>query len=116
MLRLLLRLLAVLCLAAGAYLTIMQPKETVVGVHVITKVNVSVQCSSVWDQLTHRAKPASLTLNGNAISSLPAAQNACASASRTIKKVDAGIGAGAVVTMGLSFVRRRRVRGAHAAR
>jgi hypothetical protein len=110
MLRFLLRLLAVLCLAAGAYLTIMQPKETVAGVNIIAKVNVSVQCSSVWDQLTHHAKPASLTLNGNAISSLPAAQNACNSAGRTIKRVDAGLGAGAVVFLGLSFVRRRRFR------
>ncbi|HEX3793407.1 MAG TPA: hypothetical protein VHV57_02780 [Acidimicrobiales bacterium] len=117
MLRFLLRFLALACLAVAVFLVLMQPKETVAGVNVIAKVNVSVQCSSVWDQVTHKAKPASLTLNGNAISSLPAAQNACDSASRKIKKISAGLAAGAVVLTGLSFVRRRsrRPRGAHVA-
>jgi hypothetical protein len=106
--RVLLRLIAAVALAGAIYLTIYQPKATVVGANLITKVNVGVQCSSVWDQWTNHAKPATLALNGTAITQLPAAQSSCQSASHKIKYIGGGLVAGAVVIFVLSFARLRR--------
>jgi hypothetical protein len=106
-LRFLLRLVAVLLVAGAAYLVIFQPKATVASGSLIIKANVTVQCSSVWDQWTNHAQPATLALNGTSLARLPAAQSSCASASRTIKRVAGALVAGAVVALVVSFLFRR---------
>jgi ABC-type nitrate/sulfonate/bicarbonate transport system permease component len=107
LLRFLLRVAALLLLAGAVYLVVLAPKATVASVGLGTNLNVQVQCSSVWDQETHHAQPATLAIGGHSLTSLPAAQSSCQSASRTIKEVVAGLTAGAVVAFGLSFLFRR---------
>jgi hypothetical protein len=108
MIRFTLRALAVVLLIGAVYLVVMQPKATVAQENLVTKVGLQVECSSVWSQWTHHAKPADLLLNGHPLLSVPEAQNACASASTTIKHVAEGGAGGAVVLFGLSLLRRRR--------
>ncbi len=107
MLRMLLRVVAIALLAVGVYLVVMRPTATVASTNLLTKVDIQVHCSSVWNQWTNHATPATLALNGQTLSTLPAAQSSCNSASTTIKHIAEGAGAGAIVLAGLSFVRRR---------
>jgi len=104
----LLRMIAVLLLAGAVYLVILRPTETVAGVNLVTKVNLSVQCSSLWDQWNHHARPASLDVNGSPLVPLQAAESACQGGSNKIKHVDEGLVAAAVVALGASFVFRRK--------
>jgi hypothetical protein len=104
--RIILRLVAVLAIAGAAYLVVYAPKATVLGADLITKVNVGVQCSSVWDQWTNHAQPATLALNGTSITQLPAAQSSCQSASHKIKYIAGGLVVGAVVILVVTLLRR----------
>jgi ABC-type nitrate/sulfonate/bicarbonate transport system permease component len=97
---------AILALVGAVVLVLYAPKATVAGVALV-KVNVSVQCSSVWSQETHHAQPAELTLNGHSTVPLAAAQSACQNASTTIKHIAAGLAAGGVVAIGVSLLLRR---------
>jgi hypothetical protein len=108
LIRILLRIVAVAALAVAAYLVVWQPKATVASVSLGTPINVSVQCSSLYNQWTHHAQPASLNLNSTRLVPLPAAQKACDSGSSKIKKIDAGLVIGAAVAMAVSIVFRRR--------
>ncbi len=107
-LKVLLRLLAVVLVAGAVYLVVMRPKANVLSADLGSKVTLSVQCSSVLDQWRHHAQPAVLELNSVPVTNVDAAQQDCASASRTIKHVGAGMVGGAVVVTALSFVFRRR--------
>jgi hypothetical protein len=98
---------AILLLAGAVGLVAYAPKANVVGLDLVTKVNIAVQCSSVWDQETHHAQPAELTLNGHSTVSPAAAQSACLSASHTIKHIAVGLAVGAVIALGVSFFLRR---------
>jgi hypothetical protein len=105
-LRFILRMAAVLALVGAVVLVLYAPKATVVSATLV-KVNVSVQCSSVWSQETHHAQPAELTLNGHSTVPVAAAQSACQNGSTTIKHIAAGLVAGAVVAFGVSLLLRR---------
>jgi hypothetical protein len=107
MLRFLLRIAAVLLVAGAAYLVVWQPNANVAGADLLTKVSITVQCSSLWDQWTHHAHPAALDLNGKAVVNLQAAQSSCQSASSKIKRIAAGMTVGALVAVGTSFLFRR---------
>jgi hypothetical protein len=107
-LRVVLRILAALLLAAAAYLVVLQPKDTLAGGDLITKVSIGVQCSSLSDQWLHHTKPAAVAVGGQPVTPLTAAQSSCTSASHRMKEVDAGLVAGAVVAVGISFVLWRR--------
>ncbi|HVA08626.1 MAG TPA: hypothetical protein VNG12_17975, partial [Acidimicrobiales bacterium] len=63
LIRILLRITTIVMVAVAAYLVVWQPKATVASVNLTTPINVSVQCSSLWNQWTHHAQPASLNLN-----------------------------------------------------
>ncbi|HEY3843399.1 MAG TPA: hypothetical protein VGL48_09125 [Acidimicrobiales bacterium] len=106
-LRLPLRFVALLLIGGAVVLVLWPPKANVASADLLTKVDVAVQCSSVWDQWTNHAQPAALTLNGSRLVSVPAAQSACQSASRKIKWAGGGAAGGAVVAVGLSFLLRR---------
>jgi hypothetical protein len=94
--------------AVAVYLVVMRPTATVASANLLTKLNVQVQCASVWSQWTNQAKPPTLALNGQPLTNVAAAQNSCASASTTIKRIaEGGAGAG-IVLAGLSFWPRRR--------
>jgi hypothetical protein len=86
----------------------MRPTTSVASANLLTKINIQVQCSSVWSQWTNHAKPAALLLNGQTLTRVPEAQQVCASASTTIKRIAGGAGGAALVMAGLSLVRRRR--------
>jgi hypothetical protein len=103
-LRVMLRIVGVVALAAAVYLIVLQPKATVAGAQLVKSVNVSVQCSSLWDQWTHHAKPASLNLDGQPLLPLQAAQGACTSASTKIRHAVEGLAIGGVVAFGASVV------------
>jgi hypothetical protein len=109
-LRIVLRVVAVVLIAVGAYLIWMQPTATVVSNSLLTKVTVQVRCSSVLNQWTNNAKPAALLLNGQPLISVPEAQSSCASPATTIKRVSAGLGGAAVVLVVVSLLRRRSLR------
>jgi hypothetical protein len=108
MISFLLRMIAVLALAGGIFLVLYRPSENVAGVNLLTKANLSVQCSSLWDQWNHHARPASLDVNGSPLVPLQAAESACQAGSNKIKHVDEGLVAGAVVALGASFIFRKR--------
>ncbi|HWE67349.1 MAG TPA: hypothetical protein VG298_11970 [Acidimicrobiales bacterium] len=107
LLRVLLRFAAVVLLAVAVYLIVWAPKANVASADLVTKVSVTVQCSSVWDQWTHHAQPAALQVNGTSVTNLAAAQSSCQSASHTIKEAGAALTAGAVVALGVSLIPRR---------
>ena len=107
LIRTLLRLGAVILLAGSVYLVVMKPRATAVSDNLVTKVDIAVQCSSVWSQWTDHAKPAALLLNGQAVTSFPAAQTSCSSASSTIRHLAIACAGAAVVMAGLSFLGRR---------
>src|SRR5580698_1354055 len=108
-LRVVLRLLAVVLVAGAAYLIVLQPKANVASLDLGKSLTISVQCSSVMDQWRHHAQPAALELNGVHLTNIDAANNDCASASRTIKHVGEGLvgGAGAAIAVSFFFRRRR---------
>jgi hypothetical protein len=108
-LRILFRVLAAVLLAGAIYLVVMKPTATVASESLLTKLDVQVQCASVWSQWTHNAKPAQLALNGQALSAVPEAQSSCASASTTIKHVAEG-GAVAAAFLGIVSLKRARPR------
>jgi hypothetical protein len=97
----------VILLAGSVYLVFMKPQATAVSDNLVTKVDIAVQCSSVWSQWTDHAKPAALLLNGQAVTSFPAAQSSCASASATIRHLAIACAAVAVLMAGLSVLGRR---------
>lgn len=106
-LRVVLRLVAVVCLGVAIYLVVMKPTATVLGSSLLTKVDVGVQCSSEWSQWTGSDKPAALLLNGQPLTSVPEAQSSCANAGSTIKKVAGGLAGAAVLITAVSLLRRR---------
>jgi hypothetical protein len=108
MIRFTLRALAAVLLIGAVYLVVMQPKATVAQENLVTKVGLQVECSSVWSQWTHHAKPADLLLNGHPLLNVPEAESACASASTKIEHIAEGGAGGGVVVVALSLLRRRR--------
>jgi hypothetical protein len=97
----------VVLLAVTAFLVAFRPSATVAGVDLVTKVNLTVQCSSLWEQWTHHARPAALNLNGKPLTTVQAAQSACQSGSHKIKEIGAGLVVAAVAAVGASFLFRR---------
>ncbi|HEY1828544.1 MAG TPA: hypothetical protein VGF87_11010 [Acidimicrobiales bacterium] len=106
-LRILLRLGAIVLLAGAVYLVLLAPKATVASDNLAVNLNVAVQCSSELSQWTHGAKPASLEVNNQAVANLPAAQNACASATKDLGHIAIGAAVAALLLTVLSFLVRR---------
>jgi hypothetical protein len=107
LLRIPLRLAAVVAVGVAAYLVVLQPTATVASESLLSKVSIGVKCSSALDQWTNHAKPAALVLNGQPLASVPPAQSSCASASSTIKRIAGGLAVGGVLAFGVSLLRRR---------
>jgi len=108
LLRIPLRIAAVVAVGAAIYLVVLQPTATVASEHLLSKVNIGVRCSSVLDQWTNHAKPAALVLNGQPLASVPSAQSSCASASLKIKHIAEGLALGGFMAFAVSFIGRRR--------